>query len=1186
MKTRIFSFFLALVMLFSCLSLTVFAAEASGAEATAEEEAELFHSDDEIKKAIKEVNFFKTHSVFKDKYTFNSSPNKNPTSTSENPSGKITVEETKDGGYRYVYGKPTSDTVANKNAYVNAGEHYDYSGRNLLSKYDGYTAKGQSFVAQISIEFTDGIFGFKDDDGDGVTSGPFMKTAAYLGNGGYNNSTNRLGTVEAELLYLSVTKDPRKITLIAKDSTLGSKNNTEEVATLEVGVNYNIAVHVDPSVVNADKNIYGVYNVYINGECVAEEFGFLTPYLNNTTMNLSEATPYFLNSAFSSSEDGCDQFVVTENTTAYFFTDNKADNYTYKYTLGDDGKYTTSRTDGADGKLDEFQVDDNGNGIPDVYENIEEQTKDASGKKTSKVVELTPEQAQMIKSKAIGTVSGADDYCLSFVRFFQTTAFNLEETGFYFDNIIVYYTEGLDTEYVDVTKHNYEVTEHTHDYNTAKAQATYKCPCEDSYTITEAFDTNGDRVCDFCISVGDKNCPQHAWEHVHNRAENKATYTCAKCDKTETIAMFTNYSALTGTGNLMTPEELNAKSITSIISSDLDTGAISAISIRTNKYTGADGNQYASEPKIKLETDESTGNQYFRYYNPTYAENYTGTQERGTSYLQMTYSTTGYGGVLSQFWNVKGKNITYSFDFLYSDGFLDMYDEDDNKYLIDIMSYMFGSTSSTTGDLIMTTGSVYPIHVNGNGVLNRNGQDGKDTTYQLTKDNWYNILIYQDVKNNTFDIFVNGECIWNDVQALGNSYVNALKWTYTEGQTIREKTATGTVVKAEYINAFLSGITETNDEDKKTYTVKPEDFFPQLIRTPQLAGSTVKTLLGYDNFKIYRSETNIECTHKCTASNVCDLCGETLKVNNACDACGYYLADGVSVLNRNVTLGDKIGMNLYLTLSESVRNTEGAAVVVSVDGKQTLQLPVKELTPEADGTYKVTALLRSIDMTKDVTVEVTGIKSLGTYTTSVYEYLKALDKKSTNATEKALIVAMKNYGAYAQKYFAEKNNTETGVLANLDLLTYEKSVDTTANPAANYAITADYKYAENYEGEKITINGAALILSNETRMKFFFSAGENATVTVGGAQAKIYRDEVYGDNYVIVSRATPTDLDETFTIVIEDKDESGNTATVSITVSILSAIDAIFKYETDANYLNLAGAIYNYYAAAEAYAEN
>ena len=146
------------------------------------------------------------------------------------------------------------------------------------------------------------------------------------------------------------------------------------------------------------------------------------------------------------------------------------------------------------------------------------------------------------------------------------------------------------------------------------------------------------------------------------------------------------------------------------------------------------------------------------------------------------------------------------------------------------------------------------------------------------------------------------------------------------------------------------------------------------------------------------------------------------------------LANGAAVSKRSVTLGDKIGMNLYLTLSEKVLKTEGAAVVISVDGKEAEEIPVADLIKEADGTYKVTALLRSIDMTKNVTVSFKGTEELGTYTTSVYDYLKALDKKSTNANEKALIVAMKNYGAYAQEYFAKKNGTEAGLLANRDLL--------------------------------------------------------------------------------------------------------------------------------------------------------
>ena len=74
MKKRILSFFLALVMLFSCLSLNVFATVSTGEEASQGEEVALgSHSDAEIESYLKQVSKTLGHGNRYDKNLLNTS---------------------------------------------------------------------------------------------------------------------------------------------------------------------------------------------------------------------------------------------------------------------------------------------------------------------------------------------------------------------------------------------------------------------------------------------------------------------------------------------------------------------------------------------------------------------------------------------------------------------------------------------------------------------------------------------------------------------------------------------------------------------------------------------------------------------------------------------------------------------------------------------------------------------------------------------------------------------------------------------------------------------------------------------------------------------------------------------------------------------------------------------------------
>ena len=1087
MKKRILAFFLTLVMLFSCLSLNIFAAEGESTEGTATENAQTTpdHTDEEILSFIKELTAVKKADGTPI-YSYNKCHAlKNNDVT--NPGGRFSVSE--DG--RLVYGQRTE---ASDDYLALSDQANGTAGRGIIASYKDNPVKGKSFVVQAEIELTSAIF---TDTG----TKQLFKLGTYMSPKGYNGSQYRLGVSDAVYLNLNITED--SVTLQAFN---GSSKELVDVMDLEIDKKYTIAMHVDPQDVDEGSKIYGSWDLYVNGERKKERFGFLTE-VTNKYLTIDEKHPFFTNSAFTS-----DKYAGGAQT-AYFFTDNTTDEY--KYTYADvDGKIVATKTAGSDGIPDFAQEDLDGSGIPDVYEKVINNEGNQVEQTLAKADgALTADDISKITVKTIGKASGVKDYCFAYARFLTAGVTNFTGNAIYLDNALAYYTESGDSTYVDVTAHNYNL-----------------CECTLCKKIEHNFDA-----------------------HAHE--DGNKVYTCTKCGTKTVEAMTTDYSALTGTGNLLTPEEIIATEGLNVrVATEVAEG-------ETTLYNG--------KKELTTAPGKETGNYYYSYKNSSTEAS------TGSSYLQqsmldtVTYNgktqTNGYITAIGNFEKYHGQSYTISFDFLLGENFTA---PSSPVQLIETFGYMgYDSTKNC-----LTTVYFKPLYLSPElklycGIKGNSSKETYATEYSLEKGQWYNVLIYHTPENNTFDLFVNGECIGNNVPALSDTYLSNLKYELeiTEETIIKDKDGKD---RTEVVKAFFGS---------KLSSTK-EDYMPNIVRFVQRT-TTDKEYYGFDNIKIYRTETNIECTHKCTTSNVCDLCGVELDYN-WCDECGgHVLADGAAVAERSVTLGDKIAMNLYLNITDAVKNTEGAEVVVTVDGKENARLPLAELVKGEDGKYKVTALLRSIDMTKDVTVAIEGVTARGTYTTSVFEYLTALNKTSDNDKEKALITAMKNYGAYAQTYFAAIGNIdETGVLANKDLLSYVKSVDTEANPASANRLSV----TENTSGGKIAITAASLVLANETRMKLYFEAPEDATVTVDGEEVTKYAGEKNGEWYVIVSRATPAALGENFAIEITSEDGKLNA-----NVSILSAVDAIFEVraEVGADYVNLAKAIYEYYEAANAYAE-
>ena len=373
--------------------------------------------------------------------------------------------------------------------------------------------------------------------------------------------------------------------------------------------------------------------------------------------------------------------------------------------------------------------------------------------------------------------------------------------------------------------------------------------------------------------------------------------------------------------------------------------------------------------------------------------------------------------------------------------------------------------------------------------------------------------------------------------------------------------------------------TVTNDDSTETpVKLNPaSDFVLYRIRMGQSKkGFSIDNMrLYFDNFK--------ECAHVNAngKTNVkdgkCQYCGENMEVlETYCTICArevthsaHAISPEVAVAKRNLTLTDSIDMNLYLELSDAIRaNADAKIVLEGADGARAAEYALADLTAEANGIYKVTLPLRSIDMTRKVTAAVYAgdEKISATYTTTVADYLMAVYNASEKDFEKALIEATLNYGAYAQKYFAVKNGD-----AALDHLLPNGKV--TDNVVESTAPVASKEASATLSNVQLT--DVSLILTSTTKIKIYFTAPEGVVPT--SDTGVIGKESGENEYSVILDGVMPKKLDEQSTVTIT---AAGEENTVSI--SVYNCLEAIAG-TTDANYVNLAKALYLFGEAAKNY---
>ncbi len=277
----------------------------------------------------------------------------------------------------------------------------------------------------------------------------------------------------------------------------------------------------------------------------------------------------------------------------------------------------------------------------------------------------------------------------------------------------------------------------------------------------------------------------------------------------------------------------------------------------------------------------------------------------------------------------------------------------------------------------------------------------------------------------------------------------------------------------------------------------------------------------------------------------------------------YTKAALVESLNgTSVTLGDTIGVNLYLDLGEEILADEEAVVeYFFADGECYSDLV--SYGESTDNGYKFTVNVDAKEMTDEFTAQVVaGDGRRGElYTVSVKEYADQIinAEEGTYSDETiALVKAMLVYGGYAQEYF--DYNTDNLASAGLD------------TSVSSARITDSYdSYVDGTLPEGMSFYGASLILEDTTTVRLYFTA------TAELAEAYLPDAEQIGDYYCcnIASGVTATEIDDIYTITIED---------CTIEYGVLSYAYKVINSSTNEELINLVKALRLYNVAADNYA--
>ncbi|MBR2466669.1 MAG: hypothetical protein IKB38_07075 [Clostridia bacterium] len=725
------------------------------------------------------------------------------------------------------------------------------------------------------------------------------------------------------------------------------------------------------------------------------------------------------------------------------------------------------------------------------------------------------------------TMNGAADFTLGFARFPQFNSHGakaIDGTNVILSEDGKTVTEGENVFEIDGLK-----------YAVSADGKTFFYPREYHETDYFALDNIKVYYTDECVECAHEYTLSHT--HDLENGVNNVAYSCKFCDKVvEAKVAMSNVAAFDGSGKILSVSEIKDLLGEDVLyTNDLESGA-----------HGFNGN-YVNNGNI-LNLIKDNDNTYLSLGKGTDgAAKYQG-------YTQYNLMGSGTYNELRQypaqhFDEIKGKAYVLSTDVCIPENSAIALNPESYGKLFVTMSYASGTNGCTTLATGVDVIRWNPILLGADGSLKYyNTATYVDSGFDLTVGEFHTVAIHHTPKGdanspiNTYDVYVDGVMRVENATALSSA--EGAKLVYTSGDIV--------------IGDKTYNITATG----------AQDYIPGAVQSmqPNVTTNFTSDIIYTDNYKAYYADSYTECAHKYTDSTACDWCGKTVELTH-CDICdGKAISENAAVVGKSVSLGELIDMNIYV---KYLGNTEGVYANLFAGNKE-VSVALDELTADENGIYKFSIALNSIMMASDVTLTLDD----GEYKTSVMEYAAELIEISDNDTEITLAKALLNYGAYAQVYFAEKNEDAfiAELLANSVLDEADKGL-----PELNVETLEQFAFSTKGAAQNVTFTAVSLTLSAKTYVNLYFTAPEGATVKVNG---KTYTPaDADGEYCVTLTVSTPDKVIDAFEVAVTDGEE-----TVYAYVSAASAIyAALANNASSENLINLLAAYAAYAECAVAY---
>ncbi|MBQ8724489.1 MAG: hypothetical protein IJY74_02305, partial [Oscillospiraceae bacterium] len=293
----------------------------------------------------------------------------------------------------------------------------------------------------------------------------------------------------------------------------------------------------------------------------------------------------------------------------------------------------------------------------------------------------------------------------------------------------------------------------------------------------------------------------------------------------------------------------------------------------------------------------------------------------------------------------------------------------------------------------------------------------------------------------------------------------------------------------------------------------------------------VRTLVNYDNFKFMSKAQSLP------------------------------KAPAASVENWNLALGDNIGMNFYLNVSDEAQDVK----VKVTFADETVEYTADQLKNAGN---KVSVELAAAQVTETVNVEIyEGVNVIASDSYTIEEYANYIlndQEDECDEATKALVLEMLNYCDKAQTYF--EYNTENRVAADLS---NAGKADISSEGVADMVVSGSVSGVNFY--------GASMVFESKNAVRFYFTGDLFDTVASYNNENVdiIEKDSTY--YYVEIDEINPDKLDDVITVTIQNGDQA-----LTVSYSPMNYIVRMSQKGSE-NLQALLKALYNYHLAAVDY---